>query len=84
MLIAVNYHYVRPVFDLPYPGIHGITPATFESLGPGWKARRVWFALSDETLRMPCGSEMPTTRRGTWTRVRLVGVSGALIRAIVL
>lgn len=26
MLIAVNYHYVRPRFDAPYPGIHGITP----------------------------------------------------------
>jgi peptidoglycan/xylan/chitin deacetylase (PgdA/CDA1 family) len=26
MLIAVNYHYVRPSFDAPYPGLHGITP----------------------------------------------------------
>jgi peptidoglycan/xylan/chitin deacetylase (PgdA/CDA1 family) len=31
MLIAVNFHYVRPVFDAPYPGIHGITPARFGS-----------------------------------------------------
>jgi peptidoglycan/xylan/chitin deacetylase (PgdA/CDA1 family) len=31
MLIAVNYHYVRPVFDAPHPGIHGITPDQFES-----------------------------------------------------
>lgn len=31
MLIAVNYHYVRPSFDQPYPGIHGITPAQFEA-----------------------------------------------------
>jgi peptidoglycan/xylan/chitin deacetylase (PgdA/CDA1 family) len=31
MLIAVNYHYVRPAFDAPYPGIHGNTPAQFES-----------------------------------------------------
>ncbi len=31
MLIAVNYHYVRPTFDAPYPGIHGITPAQLES-----------------------------------------------------
>lgn len=31
MLIAVNYHYVRPVFDAPHPGIHGITPTQFES-----------------------------------------------------
>ena len=31
MLIAVNFHYVRPVFDAPYPGIHGITPAQFGS-----------------------------------------------------
>jgi peptidoglycan/xylan/chitin deacetylase (PgdA/CDA1 family) len=31
MLIAVNFHYVRPVFDAPYPGIHGITPDQFES-----------------------------------------------------
>jgi peptidoglycan/xylan/chitin deacetylase (PgdA/CDA1 family) len=31
MLIAVNYHYVRPSYNLPYPGIHGITPAQFEA-----------------------------------------------------
>jgi peptidoglycan/xylan/chitin deacetylase (PgdA/CDA1 family) len=31
MLIAVNYHYLRPSFDAPYPGIHGITPEQFES-----------------------------------------------------
>jgi peptidoglycan/xylan/chitin deacetylase (PgdA/CDA1 family) len=30
MLIAVNYHYVRPSFDAPYPGIHGATVAEFE------------------------------------------------------
>ena len=30
MLIAVNYHYIRPSFDQPYPGIHGITPDHFE------------------------------------------------------
>ncbi len=30
MLIAVNFHYVRPTFDAPYPGIHGITPQQFE------------------------------------------------------
>jgi peptidoglycan/xylan/chitin deacetylase (PgdA/CDA1 family) len=26
MLIAVNFHYIRPSFDYRYPGIHGITP----------------------------------------------------------
>lgn len=26
MLLAVNYHYVRPRFENPYPGIHGIGP----------------------------------------------------------
>ena len=30
MLIAVNFHYVRPSFDSRYPGIHGVTPAQFE------------------------------------------------------
>lgn len=30
MLIAVNYHYVRPTYDAPYPGIHGITPEQLE------------------------------------------------------
>src|SRR5687768_6956468 len=30
MLVAINYHYVRPAFDHPYPGIHGLTPAQFE------------------------------------------------------
>ncbi len=25
-LIAVNYHYIRPAYDHPFPGIHGITP----------------------------------------------------------
>jgi peptidoglycan/xylan/chitin deacetylase (PgdA/CDA1 family) len=27
MLIAINYHYIRPHFDNPHPGIHGITPS---------------------------------------------------------
>jgi len=31
MLIVVNYHYVRPVFDAPFSGIHGITPAELEA-----------------------------------------------------
>lgn len=26
MLLAVNFHYVRPRFDAPFPGIHGVTP----------------------------------------------------------
>lgn len=30
MLIAVNYHYVRPSFDGPHPGIHGVTPDELE------------------------------------------------------
>jgi peptidoglycan/xylan/chitin deacetylase (PgdA/CDA1 family) len=30
MLIAVNYHYVRPTFDAPYSGIHGVTPDQLE------------------------------------------------------
>jgi|SRR5882762_3522242 len=31
MLIVVNYHYVRPVFDAPYPGIHGVTPEQLDA-----------------------------------------------------
>jgi peptidoglycan/xylan/chitin deacetylase (PgdA/CDA1 family) len=31
MLIAVNYHYIRPCFEYPFPGIHGITPAQLEA-----------------------------------------------------
>jgi len=31
MLIVANYHYVRPRFDAPYPGIHGITPDQLEA-----------------------------------------------------
>jgi peptidoglycan/xylan/chitin deacetylase (PgdA/CDA1 family) len=30
MLIAINYHYVRPAFDSPHPGIHGATVGEFE------------------------------------------------------
>jgi peptidoglycan/xylan/chitin deacetylase (PgdA/CDA1 family) len=30
MLLAVNYHYVRPAFDAPHPGIHGVTPEQLE------------------------------------------------------
>ena len=30
-LVVVNFHYVRPVYDEPYPGIHGITPAQLEA-----------------------------------------------------
>lgn len=31
MLIVVNFHYVRPSFDYPWAGIHGITPARLRS-----------------------------------------------------
>ena len=31
MLVAVNFHYIRPAFDFPYPGIHGISPEQFAS-----------------------------------------------------
>lgn len=31
MLVAVNFHYIRPKFDYPYPGIHGISPEQFAS-----------------------------------------------------
>lgn len=30
MLIAANYHYIRPHFDYRYPGIYGLTPMQFE------------------------------------------------------
>ncbi len=30
-LIVVNYHYVRPRFEHPFPGIHGVTPPTLEA-----------------------------------------------------
>jgi peptidoglycan/xylan/chitin deacetylase (PgdA/CDA1 family) len=30
MLIAVNYHYIRPHFNYKYPGIYGLTPEQFE------------------------------------------------------
>lgn len=31
MLIAANYHYIRPSFDLPYPSIFGLTPEQFDA-----------------------------------------------------
>lgn len=31
MLIVVNYHYIRPAFDNPYPSIFGITPSQLKS-----------------------------------------------------
>lgn len=31
MLIAVNYHYIRPSFDNPYPSIFGMTPTELQS-----------------------------------------------------
>ena len=30
MLVAVNYHYVRPSFDQPHDGVHGLTPDQFQ------------------------------------------------------
>ncbi len=29
MLIGVNFHYIRPSFEYPYPGIHGVSPQAF-------------------------------------------------------
>jgi len=31
VLTAINFHYIRPAFSTPYPGIHGVTPAEFEN-----------------------------------------------------
>ena len=31
MLIGIGYHYVRPSFELPYPGIFGLTPVEFKA-----------------------------------------------------
>ncbi|MCC7546826.1 MAG: polysaccharide deacetylase family protein [Burkholderiales bacterium] len=31
MLTAINFHYVRPEYSAPYPGIHGVTPREFEN-----------------------------------------------------
>jgi len=31
MLIVAVYHYVRPRFDHPFPGIHGVTPVELEA-----------------------------------------------------
>ncbi len=31
MLVAINFHYIRPRFDFPHPGIHGISPEQFAS-----------------------------------------------------
>jgi len=31
MFVAINYHYVRPSFEAPHPGIHGITPKQLEA-----------------------------------------------------
>jgi peptidoglycan/xylan/chitin deacetylase (PgdA/CDA1 family) len=31
MLVAVNFHYVRPSFESAYPSIHGLTPSQFEA-----------------------------------------------------
>lgn len=31
MLIAANFHYIRPSFDAPYPSIFGVTPAQFQA-----------------------------------------------------
>lgn len=31
MLIGIGYHYVRPSFDLPHPGIFGLTTAEFKA-----------------------------------------------------
>src|SRR5262245_799072 len=30
MLAAINFHYVRPRFDAPFDGIHGVTPSQLE------------------------------------------------------
>ncbi len=31
MLVVANYHYVRPEYDFPFPGIRGVTPEGFEA-----------------------------------------------------
>lgn len=61
MLIAVNYHYIRPEFNDPYPSIFGITPEAFEAqmhvLGGLGE-----FASSDQ-IRAACVDSAPLPER---------------------
>jgi peptidoglycan/xylan/chitin deacetylase (PgdA/CDA1 family) len=56
MLIAANYHYIRPSFTAPYPSIFGVTPAQFETqlktlgqLGEFVSAAQIRAAVRGET-----------------------------------
>ncbi len=56
MLAAINFHYIRPTFDFPYEGVHGITPDIFESqlktlsnLGEFIGAKEITEALTNNT-----------------------------------
>ena len=57
MLVAVNFHYLRPKFDFPYPGIHGILPAQFAS--QLHLLRRVGQYISGPELRAAVEGQQP-------------------------
>jgi peptidoglycan/xylan/chitin deacetylase (PgdA/CDA1 family) len=89
MLIAVNYHYIRPSFDSPYPGIHGITPAQLEgqlqllgSIGVFVSAAQIRAAVRDRD-ELPDRSMIITFDDGlrehyefVWPILRRLGIPG--------
>ncbi|MBW2460953.1 MAG: polysaccharide deacetylase family protein, partial [Deltaproteobacteria bacterium] len=67
MLIAINYHYVRPTYDAPHPGIHGITPSelgeqlnVLSALGAFVSAKELSEAVRGEGPGLPAVSFLVT------------------------
>jgi peptidoglycan/xylan/chitin deacetylase (PgdA/CDA1 family) len=87
MLIAVNYHYIRPSFDSPYPGILGITSSQFErqlkmlgSVGMFVSAEQVQAAiqgidkLPDRSILVTFDDGLREQYENAWPILRRLGI----------
>ncbi|MGE0479637.1 MAG: polysaccharide deacetylase family protein [Phycisphaerae bacterium] len=59
MLIVVNFHYIRPSFEAPHPGIVGVTPAQFAAQLERMAAAGEFVSLADVLRAVRNGDALP-------------------------
>ncbi|MBI2374216.1 MAG: polysaccharide deacetylase family protein [Deltaproteobacteria bacterium] len=57
--IGVNFHYVRPEFNLPFPGLHGLTTEQFEARLRALGTMGTFVSMADVTRSLNGQGELP-------------------------
>lgn len=59
MFVAVNFHYVRPKYDNPFAGIHGVTPEELERQLMSLASVAPFLSASDVSAAVTGGTPLP-------------------------